>query len=79
MTCGRGTANAYWIHEACYYENDPILFGHGISKRISKSGSSDRFGRVCRVGGLCYKQRNQHSVEPVPDGSRFSATLFAKR
>jgi hypothetical protein len=62
----RGTPRAY---RGCHYENDLLLFGRGISTRSPKSSSEYWFCRVCSVGSVCYQQRDQHPVQPVPDSS----------
>jgi hypothetical protein len=73
-----GTANAYGLYEGCYYENHPILSDHGISTRISTSGSRYWLCGVSRVGGLRCEHRNQHALESVPDHIRFRAIGCSK-
>jgi hypothetical protein len=73
-----GTANAYGMDEGCYYENHPILFDHGISTGIPKSGSWYWFPRVRRVGGLCRKHRDQHSLQSVSDHTGFCAIRLSE-
>jgi hypothetical protein len=73
MIFRRGTANAYGMHEGCYYENHPILSGHGISTRVSTSRSWYRLCGVSRMGGLRCEHRDEHFLESVPGRPGFRA------
>ena len=73
MVIDLGTANALRLNEGCYYENHPILSHHGISTRVSTSGSWHWLCGVSRVGGLRCEHGNQHALESVPDHTGFCA------